>query len=464
MAVKSDVIGYLPNDTPPFGKMVVLGFQHVLTMFPATVLCALLMGFPVSTVLTVTGVGTIVALLGSKFAMGKYIPLYYGSSFSYLAAVMAITKTQFGQVAPAHILSVVQAGFLATGVINVLVGFLIRVAGGKKALDVILPATITGPVACTIGIGLGATALSEASGYATATPTGIGSWWIVALITMLAAIFFSVYLQNKGFIGMLPILFAAILGYLVAIPFGLTPAHLIQSNFFVAPTFTFPVFNDPLTLTVIFGVGIMAIATIPESTAHLYQISLYVDHLAEEQGREKYGLSEYIGLNLMLDGLDDIVNGLFGSTAGTNYGENNSLMVITRNYSGPVLLTAGCIAILLGFLGWLKDLVNGLPTAAVGGLMIYLFGVIGMQGIALMISERVNLFDPKQLAVGAVILIVGIGGNIGFPGGFIPVAGFLSGVFPNGLPAIASGAVLGILINLVFVIFKTPEERANPND
>jgi uracil permease len=464
MAVKSDVIGYLPNDTPPFGKMVVLGFQHVLTMFPATVLCALLMGFPVSTVLTVTGVGTIVALLGSKFAMGKYIPLYYGSSFSYLAAVMAITKTQFGQVAPAHILSVVQAGFLATGIINVLVGFLIRVAGGKKALDVILPATITGPVACTIGIGLGATALSEASGYATATPTGIGSWWIVALITMLAAIFFSVYLQNKGFIGMLPILFAAILGYLVAIPFGLTPAHLITSNFFVAPTFTFPVFNDPLTLTVIFGVGIMAIATIPESTAHLYQISLYVDHLAEEQGREKYGLSEYIGLNLMLDGLDDIVNGLFGSTAGTNYGENNSLMVITRNYSGPVLLTAGCIAILLGFLGWLKDIVNGLPTAAVGGLMIYLFGVIGMQGIALMISERVNLFDPKQLAVGAVILIVGIGGNIGFPGGFIPVAGFLSGVFPNGLPAIATGAVLGILINLVFVFFKPPEERANPND
>jgi uracil permease len=464
MAVKSEVIGYLPNDTPPFGKMLLLGFQHVLTMFPATVLCALLMGFPVSTVLTVTGVGTIVALLGSKFAMGKYIPLYYGSSFSYLAAVMAITKTQFGQVAPAHILSVVQAGFLATGVINVLVGFLIRVAGGKKALDVILPASITGPVACTIGIGLGATALTEASGYSAATPNGIASWWTVALITMLAAIFFSVYLQNKGFIGMLPILFAAIIGYLVSIPFGLTPAQLITSNFFVAPTFTFPIFNDPLTLTVIFGVGVMAIATIPESTAHLYQISLYVDHLAEEQGREKYGLSQFIGLNLMLDGLDDIVNGLFGSTAGTNYGENNSLMVITRNYSGPVLLTAGAIAILLGFLGWLKDIVNGLPTAAVGGLMIYLFGVIGMQGIALMISERVNLFDPKQLAVGAVILIVGIGGNIGFPGGFIPVAGFLSGIFPNGLPAIATGAVLGILINLVFVIFKTPEERANPND
>jgi len=81
----------------------------------------------------------------------------------------------------------------------------------------------------------------------------------------------------------------------------------------------------------------MCIATIPESTAHLYQISLYVDHLAEEMGREKPYLAQYVGLNLMLDGLDDLINGLFGSTAGTNYGENNSLMVITRNYSGAAL-------------------------------------------------------------------------------------------------------------------------------
>ncbi len=140
----------------------------------------------------------------------------------------------------------------------------------------------------------------------------------------------------------------------------------------------------------------------------------------KNRAASRIGLSEYIGLNLMLDGLDDIINGIFGSTAGTNYGENNSLMVITRNYSGPVLLTAGVIAIMLGFFGPLADIVNSMPTAVGGGLSIYLFGVIGMQGIALMISEKVNLYDPKQLAIGAVILIVGIGGNIGFPGGFLP--------------------------------------------
>lgn len=456
MATKAKVFGYLPNDQPPFGQMVLLGFQHVLTMFPATVLCALLMGFPVPTVLTITGLGTLIALIGSKLAMGKFIPLYYGSSFSYIAAVTAITKPTFGVPADPQIISVVQAGFLATGIINVIVGLIIRAAGGKKAIDVVLPASVTGPVACTIGIGLGAAALNNASGYLV-DPLGINAWWVVALVTLLAAIVFSVYLQDKGFIGMLPILLGAIVGYVVAIPFGLVNITFGESIIRV-PQITFPVFNDPLTLTVIFGVGVMAIATIPESTAHLYQISLYVDHLAEEQGREKYKLSEYIGLNLMLDGANDIVNGLFGSTAGTNYGENNSLMVITRNYSGPVLLTAGVISILLGFIGPLADIINSMPTAVAGGLSIYLFGVIGMQGIALMMSEKVNLYDPRQLAIGAVILIVGIGGNIGYPGGFLPFP-ILKGLFPNGLPAIATGAVMGILINLIFVFFKPSRER-----
>ena len=456
------VLGYLPNDIPPIGKMILLGFQHVITMFPATVLCALLMGFHVSTVLAITGLGTIVALVGSKLSMGKYIPLYYGSSFSYIAAVTAITKATYGNVADDRLLSVVQAGFIATGVINVIVGLIIRLAGGKEAIDKILPPVVTGSVACTIGIGLGASALNMASGVAGGIATGAVNWWLVAIVTLLAAILFSVYLQGKGFIGMLPILLGAIVGYIIAIPFGLVNFSVIGSSAFITPPhITFPVFNDPLTLTVIFGVGIMAIATIPESTAHLYQISLYVDHLAEEQNREKPGLSKYIGLNLMLDGLDDLINGIFGSTAGTNYGENNSLMVITRNYSGPELLTAGAIAILLGFFGPLADVVKSVPTAVSGGLSIYLFGVIGMQGIALMMAEKVNLFDPKQLAIGAVILIVGIGGNIGYPGGFIPFP-ILQGLFPQGLPAIAAGAVAGILLNLIFLVFKPPAERAAP--
>ena len=459
-AKKPVVIGYLPQDTPPIGRMLLLGLQHVITMFPATVLCALLMGFPVSTVLTVTGFGTVIALVGSKLAIGKFIPMYYGSSFSYIAAVTAITRPTFGVPADPEILSVVQAGFIATGVINLIVGLIIRFSGGKESLDKVLPPVVTGSVAITIGIGLGKAALDMSSGVAGGIVTGDLTWWLVAFVTLMAAFLFSVYLQGRGFIGMLPILLAAIFGYLVAIPFEMVNFDLIgQSPILRAPAFTFPNFAHELTVTVMFGVGIMAIATIPESTAHLYQISLYVDHLANEQGRERPVLNRYVGINLMIDGLNDMVNGIFGSTAGTNYGENNSLMVITRNYSGAVLITAGVISMLLGFLGTLADIVTSIPVAVSGGLSIYLFGVIGMQGIALMMAEKVNLFDPKALAIGATILVIGIGGNIGYPGGFLPIPLF-PGVFPFGWPAIATGSIVGILMNLIFFVWKPPATRA----
>jgi uracil permease len=203
------------------------------------------------------------------------------------------------------------------------------------------------------------------------------------------------------------------------------------------------------------AIAIIAIATIPESTAHLYQISLYVDRLADEMGQKRYRLDELIGLNLVLDGVGDAINGLLGGVAGTNYGENNSLMAITRNYSGPALIAAGILAMLLGFVGKLAGLVNTIPVAVTGGLAIYLFGVIGMQGIAIIQEKGVNLFDPRPLAIGAVITTIAIGGQI-MGDGLIPI--IVPGIFPNGLPAIATGAVCGILLNLLFLILDRGKE------
>ena len=438
-------LGYLPNDQPPFGQMVLLGFQHVLTMFPATVLCAVLTGFHVSTVLSIAGLATVVALLLSKWRIGKFIPLFYGSSFSYLAAYLAITNAEFGVPASDELISTMQAGILATGVLNILVGFVIKKVG-KAALDKVLPPIVTGSVAAVIGIGLGGAALGMAE-----------SNWTVSLITLFVTIVLSVYLANKGFLGMIPILLGAITGYLVSLPFGLVAFDPVrEAAWFALPHITFPNFSGDLVTTAIFSISIMAIATIPESTAHLYQISLYVDRTAEEMGKEKYELDKHIGFNLILDGIGDMINGMFGSTAGTNYGENNSLMAITRNYSGPVLVAAGFISILLGFVGKLDALVRTVPVAVSGGLAIYLFGVIGMQGVALMVENKVNLFNAQTLAVGAVIMIVGIGGNMYYAGGFLPIFQG-SSVFPNGLPAIATAAVLGIVVNAVFLVFKPPK-------
>lgn len=437
--------GYLPNESPPIGRMIVLGFQHVLAMFPATVLVALLVGFDVGTVLTVSGVATITALVLSKLIAGKFIPLYYGSSFSYIAATLAITNADFGAYVPDKV-AIAQVGIVATGVINILVGLLIRFTGGRKGIDKILPPVITGSVAATIGIALAFAALDMANAN-----------WGVALFTLLVTILFSVYLQGKGFFGLIPVLLGAVAGYLFSALFGGVDTAIIgQAAWFIIPKFTLPAFSSPQAWEAIAGIAIIAIATIPESTAHLYQISLYVDNLAENMGKEKYGLRDLIGLNLILDGIGDMINGMFGGVAGTNYGENNSLMVITRNYSGPTLIAAGIIAILLGFVGKLAALVNTVPLAVTGGLAIYLFGIIGMQGVALMQAEKVNLYDPRQLAIGATILVVGIGGNIGY-GGNLPIP-ILQGIFPNGLPAIATAAVLGIILNLIFLAFKAPEE------
>jgi uracil permease len=451
----SKILGYLPNDVPPIGQIILLGFQHVLTMFPATVLVALLVGFHVSTVLMASGLATIVALIGSRWGIGKFIPLYYGSSFSYIAATIAITGASFGQPASDELIRVAQAGIVVTGLVNVVMGLVIRYSGGKKTIDKILPPIVTGSVAAVIGFALGFSALDMASGNCCGA-TGASAWWVISLVTVVSTILYSVYLQGKGFIGMLPILLGAITGYIVAIPMGLVDFSAItNANIITAPYITLPSFSHDMALTAIISIAVMAIATIPESTAHLYQISLYVDHLAEETGRQKYHLDLHVGFNLILDGIGDLVNGLLGGVAGTNYGENNSLMVITRNYSGPALMVAGAFAILLSFSGTLAGVVQSVPTAVSGGLAIYLFGVIGMQGIALMMSHRVNLFDPKQLAIGAVIMVIGIGGHIGFPDGFLPIS-FLSGLFPNGWPAIATGAVAGILLNGIFLVFKPP--------
>jgi uracil permease len=452
---KTTTLGYLPNDTPPVGAMLSLGFQQFLTMFPATVLVAILTKFDVGITLLASGLGTIVALLVSK----RRIPMYYGSSFSYIAVIITVMSRfapdcyNSGAAYCPEGVRIVQVGIILTAVFEILVGLLIMRVG-KSALDRVLPPIVTGSMAMVIGIALANAALGPAGNWA--APEVAGKTWLVAFITLLATVLFSVYLRGKGLIGMLPILLGAVFGYLIAIPFGLVKfENVANASWFELPKFTFPAFSNPEAWGMALSIALIFIATVPESTAHLYQMSLYIDELAAQMGRKPFNIKELIGLNLVADGADDLVAGFLGGCAGTNYGENNSLMAITRNYSTAVLMAAGAMAMVFGFFGKLVSLVNTMPQAVVGGLSIYLFGVIGMQGVALIQSEKVNLFDPKQLAVGATILILGIGGNLTLPNGVFPFTVPL--LFPNGIPAIVFAAIVGILLNVVFIVFKPQE-------
>ena len=429
----TQLVGYLPDDKPPFGKMIVFALQQVIVMFPATVLVAIITGFDVGVTIAASGLAT----LGFLLVTGRRIPLYYGSSFSYIAAVSGVTATVTGLTGSKVAgIQAAQAGIVASGLVSIAAGLLIK-KGGPDIVKRVLPPSITGPVAIIIGLSLASAAMGDASKN-----------WLISGATLLATILFSVYL--KGTLGQLPVLFGVAAGYLVALLTGNVDfTALTTAKLFAVPHFTLPTFNQ-YGLMAMAAIMPVAIATIPESTAHLFQIDLYVNNLAKRLGRKKrYEIATLLGQNLIGDGLGDMIAGFVGGPAGTNYGENNSLMAITNNFSVPVLMTAAVIAIIMGFFGHIAGLVNTIPRAVIGGVSIYLFGVIGAQGAALMISEQLDLFTPRNLAVVATILIIGLGGAA-MPNGMIQVGSVQ-------LPAIATAAVFGILLNLLFELL--PADR-----
>ncbi|MGE5541881.1 MAG: uracil-xanthine permease family protein, partial [Bacillota bacterium] len=253
-----DVVGYLPDDTPPIGKLIVFALQHVIVMFPATVLVAILTGFDVGVTIVASGVAT----LGFILVTRRRIPLYYGSSFSYIAAVSGVARVAGVQAA--------QCGIVGSGLVSILAGWLVKTFG-QKVIKRILPPVVTGSVAIVIGIALAFTAMNMASLN-----------WTAALITLMSTILFSAFL--KGTLGQLPVLFGVVVGYVASLAMGIVDFKPIQeAAFFAVPKFTLPVWS-PSALLAIMPV---AIATIPESTAHLYQIDLYVNDVAGKLGRAK---------------------------------------------------------------------------------------------------------------------------------------------------------------------------------
>ena len=425
----NNAVGYLPDERPPFGKLLLYALQQVVVMFPATVTVALIANFPVSTTIFASGLATVCFIL----ITGWKIPLYYGSSFAYLSAVGAV-----GSIPEA------QCGIIASGLVSILAGLLVR-KFGKNAVENILPGSVSGSVAMVIGLTLVGNAMSDA--IVTEGPTTAHA--VVALVTLLSTVFYSKYL--KGFLGQLPLLFGALTGCAVAGIFYLTGTNLFNSGtgnaIFALPQITLPKFS----WAAIGAIMPVALATIPESTAHMYQLDVYINNVAKEKGKGKYDMIGLLDRNLIGDGLCDMIAGLVGGPAGTNYGENISTMAITKVFSVPVLAAASIIAMIISCFTPLIDLIYGIPKAVIGGLEIYLFGAIAAQGIAIMIDRKVSLFDSKNIAVIASIMTIGIGGQYAF-GGTIPLFGF-------NIPCVAGASIFGILLNLLLSIGDKKDEQ-----
>jgi len=446
MSTKNEVFGYLPDERPPLLGLIFFALQQIVVMFPATVLVALITGFHVSTTIFASGLAT----LGFILITGRQIPLYYGSSFSYIAAIASIMSAEaFASYSLNDKISVAQFGIVMSGFVSILAGYIIN-KSGKDKIEKVLPATVTGSIAIIIGLSLAANAMTNAAAFPEAAlgNPNAGSWaWTIAIITLFSTILYSVYLKGK--LSQLPILFGLLTGYAAALTIGgvtgipFVSFDTIQTTGILnLPIFTFP---KP-TLAAVVAIMPIAIATIPESTAHVYQLDIYVNDLARKKGlNKKYDIENKLGLNLIGDGMGDIISGFIGGPAGTNYGENISAMAISKNFSIHVLMLAAVFTMIISCFTPLINIVYSIPTAVIGGLSIYLFGVIGAQGITIMIDRKVDMFSSKNLAVIAVILIVGLGGSFGFEGGMIPMFGIE-------LPAIATAAVTGIILNLMLSI------------
>ena len=446
MSTKNEVSGYLPDERPPILGLIFFALQQIVVMFPATVLVALITGFHVSTTIFASGLAT----LGFILITGRQIPLYYGSSFSYIAAIASIMSAeQFALYSLDDKISVAQFGIVMSGFVSIFAGYIIN-RSGKDKIDKVLPATVTGSIAIIIGLSLAANAMTNAASFPAAAQNNpyAGSYaWVIAIITLLSTILYSVYLKGK--LSQLPILFGLLTGYAAALVIGGVSGIPFVSfdTIQTAGVFNLPIFTFPKpTLTAVIAIMPIAIATIPESTAHVYQLDIYVNDLAKKKGTDKkYDIENKLGLNLIGDGIGDIISGAIGGPAGTNYGENISAMAISKNFSIHVLMLAAIFTMVISCFTPLINIIYSIPTAVIGGLSIYLFGVIGAQGITIMLDRKVDMFSAKNLAVIAVILVVGLGGSFGFEGGMIPMFGIE-------IPAIASAAVVGILLNLMLSI------------
>lgn len=471
MKDQAQVIGYLPDEKPAAGKLFLYALQQVIVMFPATIAVALITGFQVSTTIFASGLSTLCFILIS----GKKIPLYYGSSFAYLTAISSMvasqgTADQIAQwqttgILPTVLIQYAQFGIILSGLVSVAAGFLVRYSG-KAAVEKVLPPTITGSIAMIIGLTLAGNALSDAAPKAADAATGIftTSWvWVVSLSTLFATILFSRYL--KGFLGQLPLLLGALVGCVVAailyavggpdyslfraMPQEALDASLWRAGPFAVPAFSFPKAN----WAAVAAIMPIAIATIPESTAHIYQLDIYVNDLAKKKGNKKhYDIASMLDRNLIGDGICDMISGVVGGPAGTNYGENISTMAITKVFSIPVLVCASAIAMVISFFTPLIQVIYGIPLAVIGGLEIYLFGAIAAQGIAIMIDKKVDMFSSKNIAVIASIMIIGVGGQYAFSGN-IPFFGLQ-------VPCIAGAAIFGIALNLLLSIGEKKEAEA----
>jgi len=387
------------------GKIVVLGLQHTFVMFGATVLVPILTGLDVGVTLFAAGIGTLLF----HFLTKMKVPVFLGSSFSFLPPIFAVAEASGGDLAYAT------GGIVVAGAVYVVVAIIFRFVH-YDYLRKILPAHVTGPIIILIGLLLASVAIDNAS----------GNWWIAGL-TFAFGVFVKIGFEKFGwkFLSALPVLFALIFGYLIAIIAGTVDFTAInEAKWFALPEFMLPKFSS-------FGLSMIVPVALVTIVEHFGDI-IAIGNVVKQDFLKDPGIHR----TLLGDGLATSLSAAIGGPANTTYSENTGAVALTGVFNPAVMRIAALFAILLSFIGKFRAVIETIPGPVIGGISILLFGMISSVGIRNMIDARVNMDDPRPLIISAAMLVLGVGNAV------FNISETVS------LSGLALSALVGIILNL----------------
>ena len=420
--MKTKKMTYDVDEMPPFGKAIVLAFQHLFAMFGATILVPILVNAAAGeTVLTIpvalvtSGIGTLIYILCTK---GKS-PVYLGSSFAFITPIAAAYLK--GGIGGA------MTGIMVVGLIYVLIAIIIKFVG-KTWLEKILPPVVIGPMIMIIGLGLAPSAISQIG-----LDTGVLDYktLIVALVSFLTTAF--VMTKAKGFFKIIPFLIGILFGYIMAVIFGLVDFAVVkEASFFSVPKFVLPFKDYQISLVAIITIVPVALVTLCEHIGdHTSLGNIIGKDLIKDPGLDR---------TLLGDGIATFVAGLLGGPANTTYGENTSVVGMTKVASVKVIGLAAIIAIIVGFLGKFTALVSTIPNAVLGGVSLLLYGFIAVNGLKVLIKNQVNFENTKNVVVASSMLVLGLGGA---------AISIVSGDLSITISGMSLASIVGIILNLI---------------
>ena len=387
-------------------KKTVLGLQHMVAMFGATILVPLITGLNPSVALIAAGVGTWLFHIVTKFG----VPVFLGSSFAFIPPILLAQQEGFGFAS-------IGGGIMAAGIVYLIVaGIVWALPNGSQQIRALFPPVVTGPVITVIGITLAPIAISQAE----------GNWWL-AVVTLLATIIAAIWF--KGLFKMLPILTGFVVGYVVALIFGEVNFDALETVDWLAwPEFTLGSFD----WDVIWIIAPVAFVTMIEHVGDILTNGRVVGKdFFDEPG---------VNRTLMGDGLATLFAGFVGGPPNTTYSENTGVLAVTKVYDPMVLRIGAGFAILLGFIPKFGALLQTVPVAVLGGLSIVLFGMIASVGIRVLAEANLDFTHSRNLIVVALILVFGLG----YSGLESPLS--IGDVQISGL---ALAALVGVVANLV---------------